>query len=346
MVNLISAPPKTRQIEKILKDQIVSGHLKPGERLGSIRALARKFSVSNKIIECVFDRLASEKLVVKAAGCGTFVAEREKAPFTRTIGLVMMLKEMHPHAIFPTPFSVEAAARGYLTSTFELESLSDCSTQFKRFIKHKPSAVVIDGHQSFPFDLVNDLPEETKVVFFDQFERSEVIENASYVLSDYISGGLQATNELIRSGRRKIAVITSSRYQDFSTSSQFLHGVEKALGDSSLTAEFYMDPSEIDEEFWMRMLKQNRPDGIVSFGDCRVIDLFSAASRLNIRIPDDIAVMGYFNTPWAQAFKMSSVSLNETLIIKKVFDILDDDASVNIRVEPSIVYRDSCPESN
>lgn len=72
-MKLITAPSKTQQVTDIIRRRINSGQLKPGDRLEPIRVLAEKFSISRQVILSAFDRLASEGLLIKTVGRGTFI---------------------------------------------------------------------------------------------------------------------------------------------------------------------------------------------------------------------------------------------------------------------------------
>lgn len=65
----------TNRICSLLREEIFRGHLHPGEKIESIRSLARRFSVSSQVLVSVFKVLAEEKLVFSRPGSGYFVSE-------------------------------------------------------------------------------------------------------------------------------------------------------------------------------------------------------------------------------------------------------------------------------
>ena len=71
-----SDQPIYQQISTQLKAQIVSGMLKPGELLPSIRALAKDLKVSVITTKRAYDELESEGYLTTVAGKGCFVAEQ------------------------------------------------------------------------------------------------------------------------------------------------------------------------------------------------------------------------------------------------------------------------------
>jgi DNA-binding transcriptional regulator YhcF (GntR family) len=69
-----SAMPISRQIADQIATQCVSGGLRPGERLPSVRELARELAVNQNTVLRVYERLCGEGLLEMRHGQGTFVA--------------------------------------------------------------------------------------------------------------------------------------------------------------------------------------------------------------------------------------------------------------------------------
>jgi len=69
-----SAVPISRQIGGQIATLCASGKLAPGERLPSVRELARELAVNQNTVLRVYERLVSEGLLEMRHGQGTFVA--------------------------------------------------------------------------------------------------------------------------------------------------------------------------------------------------------------------------------------------------------------------------------
>jgi GntR family transcriptional regulator len=71
-----SAVPISRQIAEQVATLCASGSLRPGERLPSVRELARELAVNQNTVLRVYERLCGEGLLEMRHGQGTFVAGR------------------------------------------------------------------------------------------------------------------------------------------------------------------------------------------------------------------------------------------------------------------------------
>ena len=70
-----SGVPITRQIADQIRNHSASGALVPGDRLPSVRQLAKELAVNQNTILRVYERLTSEGLLERRQGDGTYVAD-------------------------------------------------------------------------------------------------------------------------------------------------------------------------------------------------------------------------------------------------------------------------------
>lgn len=71
-----SGQPIYEQIATQIKNQIISGTLRPGEALPSIRSLAKDLRISVITTKRAYDELEADGLLYTIAGKGCFVAEK------------------------------------------------------------------------------------------------------------------------------------------------------------------------------------------------------------------------------------------------------------------------------
>lgn len=75
-VETTSGLPITRQIADQIRAHCAGGTLRPGDRLPSVRELARELAVNQNTVLRVYERLTGEGLLERRHGDGTFVADR------------------------------------------------------------------------------------------------------------------------------------------------------------------------------------------------------------------------------------------------------------------------------
>ena len=72
-----SAIPIYEQIKNAIREEILSGKLVAGEKLPSVRALARELSISILTVKKAYDELESEGFIESRQGLGTFVGKED-----------------------------------------------------------------------------------------------------------------------------------------------------------------------------------------------------------------------------------------------------------------------------
>jgi len=135
-----------------------------------------------------------------------------------------------------------------------------------------------------------------RVVMFDRvFENIQI---AKVGTNDFESG-LLATEHLTACGCKRIAYLSISK--NLSITNQRMEGYKNALEENNLSASF----SQIlhcknDEAYNYKALKKmmqshNRPDGILASVEKLIITVYTVCRELNVRIPQDVKVVGFSN---------------------------------------------------
>lgn len=74
-----SSVPLSRQIAEQIRAQCLSGTVRPGDALPSVRQLARQLAVNVNTVFRVYERLAAERLIEMRHGDGTYVLPQPAA---------------------------------------------------------------------------------------------------------------------------------------------------------------------------------------------------------------------------------------------------------------------------
>jgi GntR family transcriptional regulator len=75
-VEKASSVPISRQIADQIRAQCLNRTLKPGDRLPSVRQLARELAVNQNTILRVYERLTGDGMLERRHGDGTYVADK------------------------------------------------------------------------------------------------------------------------------------------------------------------------------------------------------------------------------------------------------------------------------
>lgn len=70
------APPYIENLMKLIEGQIVSGQLKPGERLPSLTQLSEQHGISYGAVRLAMDRLKASGVIRSHPGKGFYVPDR------------------------------------------------------------------------------------------------------------------------------------------------------------------------------------------------------------------------------------------------------------------------------
>src|SRR5436190_12211756 len=126
---------------------------------------------------------------------------------------------------------------------------------------------------------------------------------ADYVGVDGQAGGQAAAAHLLRLGRRRLAVL--SMPLDVSASRERVQGVRSAmlafnqqLSDDQIVVGRFTERAGF-EATQQLLARTPRPDALIVAGTRMTIGAFAAVRATGLHIPDDIALIGYDETPWA-----------------------------------------------
>ena len=84
-ISLVGRGDLGGEIYRQMRQAIVDGRLKPGDRLPATRELARSLAVSRSTVTTAYERLMGEGLAVSRAGSATFVSDKIVRPSQKKI---------------------------------------------------------------------------------------------------------------------------------------------------------------------------------------------------------------------------------------------------------------------
>jgi LacI family transcriptional regulator len=135
------------------------------------------------------------------------------------------------------------------------------------------------------------------------FGRTCLSEKFSCVTANGDEAAQQATQHLIDTGSRRIAFVGGPNHLDMVRRRK--HGYLEALRENRIPIERELVVCEkIDYQWGMeavtRLLQmENRPDAILAFNDIITFAAFTAIKEAGLRIPEDVALIGFTDDPHA-----------------------------------------------
>ncbi|MDQ2862102.1 MAG: LacI family transcriptional regulator [Bacteroidota bacterium] len=151
------------------------------------------------------------------------------------------------------------------------------------------------------------------IVFFDRVPDKL---DTHKVISNNFKGAYEATQHLIQNGFKRIAHITSSNH--LSITLERLEGYRKGLEDNNLPVnEAYIKYCvhggmirEENEQALQELLSlENPPDAIFTASDRISITTLTLLRRMNMQIPEQIALVGFTNSASSEIFNPSLTSI-------------------------------------
>lgn len=135
------------------------------------------------------------------------------------------------------------------------------------------------------------------------------------VVIDDLQGGKMATEYLIKKGHRKIAFLGDTDLPEYSIHpvSQRLQGFRQALKEANIQiSDGFVRLTSYDEEMARHVAKElfelpERPSAIFAATDLQALGVIKAARQSGIKIPDDIAVIGFDDIDMAEFEDLTTV---------------------------------------
>ncbi len=305
--------------------RIRSGNLTPGDRLPTEHGLAKQLGLNRLTVRKSYQVLEAQNLVERCRGMGTFVSEVSRYPSPSEGG------EKPIYFLIPHPVHIMLQGPG---SVAERQIHYGALTENNgRLIQTIPvSKKLEDDLIHIDWDTVRQIPEHAQVfvntLWFrnlipfllersvdgiclhaqhEMIELPEICEQLAeakwnFITLDRQSAMEQAIEYLYNLGRRRIAVIKQYRNEPHHPYRLgMISGCERCdmIYDSGLyhEVERNISPSELEKET-VELWKRTKFDALIA-GDGEFVKSVYAAltSTLRLRLPDDVALMSFRDTP-------------------------------------------------
>lgn len=227
---------------------------------------------------------------------------RKEAP--RVIGVVVPNLVTHYYAAVLDGIEDEARKEGY--SVISANTHEDTEAEIRtidNFISlHVEGIIACLSQNTTDYSHFEEIANMGIPLVF--FGRTCLTDRFSSVTANGDEAAFQATQHLIDTGSRRIAFIGGPNHLDMVKRRK--HGYLEALRENRIPIDRNLVACEkIDYQWAMdtttRLLQQeDRPDAILAFNDIITFAAFTAIKQLGLRIPEDVALIGFTDDVHAQ----------------------------------------------
>jgi len=305
--------PLHQQLAQRLRQQITSGVWNEGDAISSEHELCKTWRVSRVTVRKALETLAQQGLIVRRTGSGTFVQEltaRRGVPANQVQLIIANVLGTNTASLL---HGVEAAVEKYsmeLTVRISRDSLEQEQKSLEEALKKAPAGVVLYS-VSPPTEIQPNCYHYLRLreagiptVFVDRYIPQLAI---GHVTVDNAGSMRQLADHLISAGRRRFAYLRSSgvttadteRYSGF-----FEAVVAHSLQPLKVVRTEPRGENGTDivsgQHAVEALLKGSvRPDAIMCANTYFAIGAMRALLQSGVRVPDDIAVVGFEDIPEA-----------------------------------------------
>jgi len=186
--------------------------------------------------------------------------------------------------------------------------------------------IVISGAEAFEFD---DASTDKQIPYICIDREPKQKKATIFISSDHYQGAFDATEQLIHSGCKQPVIAMYQRLS--SASNERLRGFKEALKKNGLSYHSEKNLIQLSDqskhftkEVHSFFKKNPTTDGIFSINDTIAMDLLLFAPTLNKKVPEQLKIIGFDDTPCANyvAPALSSVRQETTKIAESAVDSL------------------------
>jgi len=372
--------PLYKVLQKRIEDFIKEKGLNPGDPIPPERELCKEFGVSRSSLRRAITNLVNNGKLVRIPGKGTFVAESQKKSNqtfrSGNIGFVVLFTTLDRERSDIGKSSLEGSGEkiSWIPFYFEVfegvrEELAENGLHLLFFVGYQDSSSDISNLRSFlekvDGAIVCELSDKNIVSLFEKPNFPVVLLNPSipffaypgidFFTIDNIDGAYQATIYLISLGHRKIGLINHPTHHNY-PAKQRLQGYKMALKKAGIQYEEQLVAHgnwsmESGYEAMKSLLKSNTNlTSVFATNDEMAIGAMKAIREQNLRIPEDISVVGFDDSPASNGSltPLTTVRVHRKEMgrhaVRRIVQQLNrfDSLSLRVTFPTELIIRNSC----
>ena len=355
--------PSDKLVES-LQNRIDSGHWSFGECLPGTKSLATEFGMSYPTAHKALCRLVKKGYIRRKKGEGTFVAKRIVE--ARQAAVLVMRTEGDLFGPMAHEVLNVLQSRGLQIQVIPLTVSGgkclkmDTRMAIQSAVSSDPLVVIAETmiNDSDYIALIQRIADSgVKVIWLPPYAPPDG-SAGNVVEQDKVMGFMMAMSHLVELGHEHIGFIARAKW--LKPYDPICRTVERFKNEKDSSIKTSMIPIAIGHgaQFWDEtknyikkfLQTSERPTAIIGDMDFWAKLSIDVAIEMGLKVPEDLSVIGYYDTHWAQAhaYDMTSINIQYKSIGKAVEQILRINAEqivenqrVHIMVNPILVRRSS-----
>lgn len=357
------------QILQDFREHIRTGALTAGARLPTEQEIARQYQTSRGTVRQALGVLANEGVLERIQGSGTFVRKAVEgkqpepviaptlATMPKSIGVI--LNQNSDELSWEILLGVEQAVKphGYQISfAYAQEDTEELACDIARLKATTVGLVILPTSDVAQDSAIAELKEEGfPFVLVDRYFPDLACD---YVISDNIGGGYRATEHLLILGYAPVGFAYSAAggFDTTSVRDRFA-GYRKALReyqqpfDETLVYAALPDPDLSPEAYDDLLRRPDLPRAIFTVNDSLALGLLQAAQRKQLRVPEDLALVGFDDVSYAAhvsvplttvAQQRTEMGLRAGILLMNRIEHGTAGPTSHVELPTSLIIRQSC----
>ena len=346
-----------------LKQAIMSGSIKPGEKLPSENELSDRYHISRHTVRKALSILINEGYIEAEHGRGTFCSQRmghmknsrnvavvttyiSDYIFPRLIqGMDKVLTENGYSIILKNTANSRTKEERVLEDilTKDIEGLIIEPSKSQIYCKHTNLYAMLDQYE-IPY-------------VFIQGVYSQMIDKP-HILMDDCKSGYMVTKHLIDAGHRKIlGIFKADDFQGKERHKGYVKALQEAgiAYDPDMVVWFHTEDRKTKPAMMMELFLEQKVemDAVVCYNDQIAIEVIRCLQRNGLRVPEDISVTGYDNSVIAEGtVGLTTIThpqeklgeMAAELLLEKIRKVPEEKSRIPRLIQPELIVRGSTIE--
>lgn len=354
---------KYYELMEDLHQKIISGEIRPGEKLPSENELSAEYGVSRQTVRKALQILQNDGYIYAEHGRGTFCSEMMR--HTRSSRNIAVVTTYLSDYIFPR--IVQGIDRVFTENGYSIllkntrNSRSLEAKCLEELLQKDIDGLIIEPSKSQIFcrhvNLYEMLDEYKIPYVFIQGVHAQMKDRPQILLDD-CRGGYLVTQHLTSLGHRRIVGIFKS---DDTQGQQRHKGYVQALQeagiayDPDLVVWFYTEDRKTHPYEKIRQMAEERGsqpfDAVVAYNDQIAIEVIRALNDMGLSVPEDVSVTGYDDSYLAATCKVPLTTVSHPqerlgemaaeLLLKIIREGSLKEGESHVLIEPELIVRES-----